>query len=347
MRILVAGLGAVGQRHARNLRTLLGNELDLHALRQRRDRAVITPELAREPARDVESELGCTVHLSLEEALAARPDAVVVATPSSGHLDIALAAAEAGCALYVEKPLAHEWYGVERLVETSRALTTMVGCQWRFHPAVQLLTRGLAANELGRIVQVNLHYGEWLPGWHPYEDFRSSYAARAELGGGVTLTQIHDYDLADALFGPALAVQAVGGARSSLGIPVDDVMNTLAEHEGPAGPLTVSLSQNLVQRTPERRLRIIGEGGEISLDLMKGRLDATRADGRRVRHDFRGYARNTMFLDAMRHFLDAAQRRVPTEIPIAIGARVLRTALAARRAAETGERITLESSGAQ
>jgi predicted dehydrogenase len=347
MRILVAGLGAVGQRHARNLRTLLGDDLELHALRQRRDRAVITSELAREPTRDVEAELGCTVHLSLETALDARPDAVVVATPSSAHLEIMLAAAEAGCALYVEKPLAHEWYGVERLVALSRTLTTMVGCQWRFHPAVRLLRRGLAANAFGRIVQGNLHYGEWLPGWHPYEDFRASYAARPELGGGVTLTQIHDYDLADALFGAPLAVQAVGGSRSSLAIPVDDVMNTLAEHESPAGPLTVSLSQNLVQRTPERTLRIIGEGGDVSLDLLKGRFDAVRADGQRVRHDFRGYARNTMFLDAMRHFLDAVQRRVPTEIPIAIGARVLRTALAARRAAETGERIILEPLGVQ
>lgn len=345
MRILVAGLGAVGQRHARNLRTLLGDALELHVLRQRRDRAVITPELAREASRDVEAELGCTVHLSLEHALAVRPDAVIVATPSSGHLAIAMAAAEVGCALYVEKPLAHEWYGVERLVEQSRTRTTMVGCQWRFHPAIRLLQRGLAAGELGRVVQVNLHYGEWLPGWHPYEDFRTSYAARAELGGGVTLTQIHDYDLADALFGPAIAVQAVGGARSSLAIPVDDVMNSLCEHRSAQGPVTVSLSQNLVQRTPERRLRVIGEGGEVSVDLLKGRLDATRADGRRVRHDFRASARNTMFLDAMRHFIDAVAHRAQTDIPIATGARVLRTALAARRAATTGERILLEQRG--
>lgn len=345
MRVLVAGLGAIGQRHARNLGTVLGASLELHALRRRRDTAVITAALARDDSRDVEQELGCTVHTSLDAALAARPDAVVIATPSSQHLEVATRAAEAGCALYVEKPLAHELYGVERLLRAARRrrITAMVGCQWRFHPAIRLAQRAVDRGELGRLLHAQIRFGEWLPGWHPYEDHREAYAARPELGGGVTLTQIHDYDIAQLLFGDAIAVQAVGGARSSLGLAVDDVMDVLCEHHTPSGPLTVHIAQNMAQRPPERSLRIVGEEGWLDADLREGVLRAAHRDGRRVKHDFRPYDRNDMFLAAMRHFTGCVQTGAQTVIPLETGASVLRTALAARRAAASGVRIEMDA----
>lgn len=344
MRILVAGLGAVGQRHARNLRTLLGDSLELHALRRRRDAAVITAGLERDASRDVERELGLTVHASLDAALEARPAAVIVATPSSLHLEIATRAADAGCALYVEKPLAHEWYGVSGLLRAARnkGIVGMVGCQWRFHPAVRLLRQALAERELGRLLHAQFRFGDWLPGWHPYEDHRTGYAARQELGGGVTLTQIHEYDLAHAFFGPATSVQAFGGAWSSLGLPVDDVMDVLCSHHTADGPLTVHLAQNMAQRPPERAVRIVGEDGRVEADLLNGIVRAYRADGRRVKHDFRDFDRNTMFLGAMRHFLACVERGARTDVPLETGAAVLRTALAALRAAESGIRVDLD-----
>lgn len=344
MRVLVAGLGAVGQRHARNVRALLGDSLDLHALRRSRDAAVITPSLERDPSRDVERELDCAVHVSIDAALDAGPDAVIVATPSAQHLEIATRAADAGCAVYVEKPLAHEWYGVRRLLETARARGTvgMVGCQWRFHPAVALIRRALDRRELGPLLHAQLRFGEWLPGWHPYEDHRASYAARADLGGGVTLTQIHDYDLAHFFFGSAMAVQAVGGARSSLALEVDDVMDVLCEHRTADGPLTVHLAQNMAQRPGERAIRVVGENGWLEADLLKGIVRAQRADGLRIKHDFRPYERNTMFLEALGHFLSCVGTGTRTDVPLETGAAVLRTALAARRAATTGQRIELD-----
>lgn len=346
MRVLVAGLGAIGQRHARNLRTVLGASLELHALRRSTGRAtaVITPALTRDESRDVERELGCTVHTSLDAALAAKPDAVIIATPSSQHLEIATRAAEAGCALYVEKPLAHEWYGVERLLRAARGkrITTMVGCQWRFHPAIQLAKRAVDQGELGRLLHAVVRFGEWLPGWHPYEDFRESYAARPELGGGVTLSHIHDYDIAQLLFGDAFAVQAVGGARSSLGLAVDDVMDALCEHRRSTGPLTIHIAQNLAQRPSERSLRIVGEDGWLEADLGEGVLRAAHRDGKRVKHDFRPYDRNEMFCAAMRHFVECVQSGSPTVIPLETGASVLRTALAVRRAAASGGRIVMD-----
>jgi len=193
MRVLVAGLGAIGQRHARNLRAL-DPGIELLAFRRRRLGHVVTESLQRDDSRDVERELDATVFTDLDEALAARPDAVFVCTPSSQHLEIAQRAAEAGCHLFIEKPLSNALDGVARLRATlaGRSLVVLVGCQWRYHPAVRWLRQMLQENALGRLSSATIEYAEFLPDWHPYEDYRASYAARADLGGGVVLTQIHD-----------------------------------------------------------------------------------------------------------------------------------------------------------
>src|SRR5262249_3203022 len=122
----------------------------------------------------------------------------------------------------------HTWDGVDRLSRTvaTRGVVAMVGSQWRFHPCVAA-ARGLVADDdpLGPLVGAEIEYQEYLPDWHPYEDYRQSYAARAELGGGVVLTQIHDYDIACHLFGIPVAAKAAGGHLSSLETDVEDTVD--------------------------------------------------------------------------------------------------------------------------
>ena len=187
----------------------------------------MTESLERDDSRNVESELGLTAYEDLDEALATGVDGVFVCVPTSQHLDIAQRAADAGCHLFVEKPLSHTLDGVERLRETvaSKGLVALVGCQWRYHPCIRWLRDLLDAKALGRLVRAEIDYGEYLPDWHPYEDYRTSYAARSDLGGGVVLTQIHDYDLAWWLFGPVRTVTASGGHASTLQIDVEDTVD--------------------------------------------------------------------------------------------------------------------------
>src|SRR6185437_15684891 len=126
-----------------------------------------------------ERELGITALTSLDEALEARPEAVFVCTPSSAHVEIAQRAADAGCHLFIEKPVSHTFAGVRRLRSTvaSKKLVAFVGCQWRFHPCVLWLHQQIGAGTLGRLLHAEINFSEYLPDWHPYEDYRESYAA--------------------------------------------------------------------------------------------------------------------------------------------------------------------------
>jgi predicted dehydrogenase len=337
VRILIAGLGAIGQRHARNLRALQGGSLELLAYRSRRLRYVVTETLSRDDTRDVESELGVHAFDDLDAALAERPDAVFVCTPTSRHLDIAQRAADAGCHLFVEKPLSHSIDGVERLLATvaAKRLVGVVGCQWRFHPCVRALKDLIASGTLGATRQAEIEYAEYLPDWHPYEDYRRSYAARADLGGGVVLTQIHDYDLAFWLFGMPHAVRASGGRLSDLEIDVEDTADAILET--PAG--TVQVRQSFARRPPRRTILVRGERCTASLDLLASSLTLEPPLAPAV--SLPEYQRNQMFLDEAAHFLDCIEGRASPATPLTEGALVLRIALAVKDALRSGRRVDL------
>ena len=337
MRILIAGLGAIGQRHARNLRALYGDGLELLAFRRHRLPHVVTESLERDGSRNVETELAITAFEDLDEALAARPEAVFVCTPSSQHLEIAQRAAEAGCHLFIEKPVSHTLDRLGRLRETvtSKALVVLVGCQWRYHPCVRWLHGVLQAGALGRLVGVEIDYREYLPDWHPYEDYRTSYAARAELGGGVVLTQIHDYDLTWWLFGPPRTVTATGGHLSALEIDVEDTVDARLE----GGAVPVRVRQTFAGRPPCRTITVTGESGSLTVDLLAARV--TTDSGVAPAVSFAEYQRNQMFMDEVRNFQACLAGREKPAVPLEDGIAVLRLAVAVKDSIRTGRTVEI------
>lgn len=337
MRILIAGLGAIGQRHARNLRALGGEALELLAFRRRRLPHVVTESLQRDDSRNVETELGVSVFEDLDEALAAGPDAVFVCTPSSQHMEIAQRAAGAGCHLFIEKPLAHTLDGVGELRDTVAAgkLVALVGCQWRYHPGVRWLREVLHGGGLGPLISADIDYAEYLPDWHPYEDYRTSFAARAELGGGVVLTQIHDYDLAWWLFGPPRTVTATGGHLSDLEIDVEDTVH--AQLDGGAVP--VSVRQSFAVRPPRRTISVEGQDGSVTLDLLSGRVSSHPRIA--SAGAFADYQRNQMFVDEAKHFLACMAGEETPAVPIEDGIAVLRLALSVKKAMRTNRMVAI------
>ena len=203
MRILLAGLGSIGQRHARNLRATLGDSVELLAYRVRGLSHVIGPRLRIEPG-DVETAYGLTIFTSLDEALAARPDAVFVTNPNSLHMNVAMAAGQApGVISSSRSQIADNLDDVDDLIDVieKMKLVCLVGYQWRFHPAFRLVQCRLKSNAIGNLLAARMDFGEHLPDWHAYEDYRQMPVSRRDLGGGVILAQIHDLDCAYALFG--------------------------------------------------------------------------------------------------------------------------------------------------
>lgn len=337
MKALFVGLGGVGQRHLRNLKELLPSA-EVSAYRVRGLSRVLTDTLGVADG-DIEEQYGIRRFDSLDDALSARPDAVFVCNPSRFHIAVARAAAEAGAALFLEKPVSDSNEGLDELIDLvdRRSLPCLVAYQLRFHPSVQKVRELLVAKAIGRVLSVNVDLGEYLPGWHPYEDYREMYAARKDLGGGVLVTQIHEFDYLCWLFGFPQTVYAVGGQLSRLEVDVEDVVDVLlgVPQDGRVIPVHVHL--DYVQRPPVRHCTIVGDTGKIVLDLRAPSVVLFGPEGQKAdAWTVPDFQRNRLFLDEMSHFLDCVRGVATPCVSLSDGARSLRIALAARESLETG-----------
>jgi predicted dehydrogenase len=341
MKILIAGLGSIGRRHFRNLVSL--GETDLVLLRTRKA-TLPDDELVGVP---VETDINAAIENH-------NPDAVVVANPTSLHLDVAIPAAEAGCHILLEKPVSHTLDGLDTLQKAARRSGSkiLVGFQFRYHPTLSKARELVQGGVLGRLLTVHAHWGEYLPNWHPWEDYRRSYAARADLGGGVIATLTHPLDYLRSMLGEIDALWSFCDHISPLEMDVEDVAEIgLKFASGAIGAVHV----NYIQRPPVHRLEIVGTNGTLRWDNADGILhffkmpapfgSYTDAPPAPVVEKFslpQGFDRNDLFLAQTRHFLEVARGESDPLCTLEDGIRVMELVLAAKKSADSGESVQFE-----
>jgi len=335
LKFLIAGLGSIGRRHFRNLIVL--GEKDIVLLRTRKA-TLPDDELA-----------GYPVETDLNEALQKhRPDAVIVANPTSMHVDVALPAAEAGCHILLEKPVSHSLERLDVLQQTVQKSGSkiLVGFQFRYHPTLNEARELIHSGALGKVLTFHAHWGEYLPQWHPWEDYRQGYAARADLGGGVIVTLTHPLDYLRYLLGEVEALWSFNGHSSPLEVDVEDVAEIgLKFASGAVGGVHV----NFFQRPPVHRLEIVGTNGTLRWDNADGILHFHRMAApfgsysdqppAPVIESFlppEGFERNQLFIAQTRHFIEILRGESEPACTLKDGVMALRLALAAYDSQKAG-----------
>ncbi|MCX6035429.1 MAG: Gfo/Idh/MocA family oxidoreductase [Chloroflexi bacterium] len=344
MKVLIIGLGGIGQRHLRNLQLLLGNEAEIIAHDLRPNPPVLTDQLQIEQGSSLEEKYNLRIFLDLEQALAQKPDVVFVCNPSSLHVPAAMRAAQEGCHIFIEKPLSNNLEQVDELISLveSRGLKAVIGYQMRFHPCLQRLHTLINEKKVGRILSVRAEIGEYMPGWHTYEDYRQMYASRQDLGGGVILSQIHELDYLYWLFGLPRSIYTLGGHLSSLEIDVEDTADTLMECVMDGHPLPVTLHQDYLQRPLSRFCEVFGEDGKIRVDIRALKVDVFDGQGNQVEaSSYEGFQRNQLFLDELKDFLECLQGKKTPLVDLRAGLQSLRMALAAKESLAKGQVVNL------
>jgi len=345
MKILFIGLGSIGQRHLRNLRCIAGDSIDVIAFRSKNNGPVLDEQQRVVKDTNFGQHYKIREFGDLDQALADKPDIAFITNPSRHHIRVALKAAQAGCHLFIEKPLSTDTDGIGELMDLvhRKKLTAMVAYQYRFHPGLIQAAQWLKNKEIGRLISATFVQGDYLPKWHPYEDYRDSYASRKELGGGVLLTQIHEFDNALYLFGIPRRIFSVGGKLSRLEINVEDTASVLMECEQEGSVLPVTILTDFLQYPPVRNYTIIGDKGRIFLDLVSSSVSLTKLEtGEKESYNQKNFKRNQLFLDELKHFLEAVSRKTVPIVNIKTGLASLRMVLAARKSMKTGEPISLK-----
>lgn len=329
MKILIAGFGSIGRRHFHNLLAL-------------GERDIVFYRTGRSTLPDSELQ-DFTVETSLDAALAHAPQAVIIANPTALHLDVAIPAAEAGCSLFLEKPVSHT---LERIDALQAALRrgggrAFVGFQYRFHPGLRQVRRLLESGAIGRPLSAQAYWGEYLPGWHPWEDYRQGYSARRELGGGVVLTLCHPLDYLRWLLGEVQTLWGLTARLSELDLDVEDTAEIGLRFQS---GLLASVHLDYCRRPPAHRLEIVGSQGVLSWDNASGavRLIYAGQTDEQLYPAPPGFERNTMFVEQMRHFLDVAHGRAVPRCTLEDGIAALRLCLAVHASTEHGMSVSFD-----
>ena len=243
MKTLVIGYGSIGMRHTRILKEL---SCPVSVLSRRK--------IDFQPCYSV-----------LDAAIQNEQfDLIVIANETAKHYELFCKLVEnnfRGLVL-IEKPA---FSTVEAIPENSFQ-GVYVAYNLRFHPIIQKL-REVLENE--KIVSVQAYVGKYLPEWRPKANYRNSYSARQQAGGGVLRDLSHELDYLNWILGGWKSITALGGHLSHLEIDSDDVFSVMMTT---ARCPIVTVQMNYVDRVSHREILINTQQHTIKADLIKGIL---------------------------------------------------------------------------
>jgi predicted dehydrogenase len=309
--VAIIGFGSIGRRHAENLRRLGVQRL-----------VIVRRAEQANPAFDVPANV-CVV-TDLQTAIGFQPDLAVVTNPTSLHLAATRTLVEAGVPVLIEKPLGHELDTACDLVRVAAARNAFCGMAYcmRYHPAYAAARQALLDERIGRALYARAWFESYLPLWHPWEDYRQSYAARRELGGGVLPTLDHDIDYFNWCFGAPEATQGWSTNTGALGIEVDDLATVTVRYPG---GVAATLSMSFSRQDRRRGFEIVGQQGTLRFSMEEGQLLVCRDQTTEVVWEGRNYDLNQMYADMLADALAAVahQPRLPPPVPLAAGVEAL------------------------
>jgi len=316
LRVAIVGFGSIGHRHFENLRSLGVGEV-IVVRRPARANPAFTPSL------------GTPVAYSPQAALQYGVDLAVICNPTSLHVPTAQTFVAADVPVLIEKPAADRLRPAVELAELADGRGVHVGVAYcmRYHPAYAAARGAVEAGKIGRLLYAKAWFESYLPDWHPWEDYRESYAARKDLGGGVLPTLDHEIDFLNWCLGTPLSADCQTTRTGALEANVDDWAVVSLRY---AGGVRGAAHLSLCRRDYARGFELVGKTGTLSygFDTKKLRLISTSQPAPEILWDGGGHDLNTMYRDMLADFLDSVVAGRPAPVPLESGIQTLRVGTA-------------------
>ena len=295
--VLIVGLGSIGQRHFRNLKSI-DKKIIFYASRKKR----ISPKLDNKN-KVLRKKFDCRANdiqeIDLAKAKKYKIDTAFVSNPTSEHLKTALNLAKMGCNLFIEKPLSHKLTGVKKLLKivNSKKIKCEIGFQTRYDDLLIAIKKIIISKKYGDIKKASISHRHYLPYHHKYEDYKKGYAARKDLGGGVLLCFAHEIDYASYLFGKVkrITTQEISSEKN-LDIKVEtSAIFTLFYGEK---KIPVFFNLDFLKKKNQRKCEIKFEKAILIWDLNENKIEIY--DGRKKTIKSKIRTRNGLFLKSLK-----------------------------------------------
>lgn len=305
--ILIVGFGSIGRRHTNNILKHTDSSLIIFTRRKNIKNSEFYLYAKNKKRIKILS--------NFDKCLEQNPSVAFVTNETSLHTVLALELAKKGIDLFIEKPLSNSLRNLSaltRIVQKNK-IVAMVGCNFRFYPPICKIKELVEKQFTGRIISVQLENSSYLPDWHPCEDYSKNYAARKDLGGGVTLTQIHELDYLTWIFGTVKPICSISGKFSDLQVTADDGCFCIMRAKN---NVIVELHLDYFSKPYYKRIKIRGTSGTIYWDSIENNvrfLNNKKSSWEilkiRDNYKLKGKPLNRMYVDELKYFLNCVTNR--------------------------------------
>jgi predicted dehydrogenase len=299
MRILIIGAGSIGRRHINNLNNLGYEDIDVVDISDSNLDYVKENFKVKETFNDFKDALSSKSY-----------DAAFILTPPIYHIPMALELARNAIDLFIEKPLGHNLEHVDELIKVKEKnnLVVMVGYNQRFNFGLRKLKSYIENGTLGKNHYIRAEAGQYLPDWRSTQDYRKSYTAIKELGGGIILDGSHEIDYVMWLAESKVKnIKATYDKVSNLEINVEDIAETIFRFEN---GIIASIHLNMIERGYNRYCKIVGEEGSVKWIFKDNALEFYDGDSKELITKRYGLDQNHSYLEELKHFFNCVENRI-------------------------------------
>lgn len=301
--IAFVGIGSIGRRHLGNVETFLKQRGDTYSI-----------DLYRTSIKD-DVDAHYHQHLYADTLPDDRQyDIVFVTNPTSMHEEAIRKFECHAKAFFIEKPV-FDNTDIDGAWLQSIKATCYVACPLRYNAVLAYL------NESGlykSAIAVRAICSSYLPDWRPNTDYRKCYSAHRELGGGVAIDLIHEWDYLTWFYGMPEKCYSIQDKVSNLEIDSEDIALYVAKYP----KMTIELHLDYLGRVPMRQLQIFTNDDTIVCDLLRGTIEYLES-GEKKEFDTE---RNAFQMREIAHFFDIVDGKAENDNDIAHSLNVLRLA---------------------
>lgn len=292
-RIAFCGLGSIARRHLKNLCTFLEDRDDSYEIDLYRSSLKTLPD-------DIQP-LVAKEYLFTEPVQKAY-DVVFVTNPTSMHYETLKKFKEHTKSIFIEKPVFDSTEVDESIFEELKGIDCYVACPLRYNPVLQYVKDKINLDEVFAARAISSSY---LPEWRPGLDYRQCYSAHRDMGGGVGIDLIHEWDYLTNFFGMPDKCYSIQDKISNLEIDSDDIAIYIAK----VGNKTIELHLDYFGRKATRILELYTADDTIKCDILSGFVTYQKK-GECIILDAE---RNAFQMLEIEHFFDIIEHKIPND----------------------------------
>lgn len=286
-KIAFVGLGSIATRHLKNVFSYLASQGDSCTVDLYRS------SLGRSLADELQP-LVSNTYLYADELPAERQyDVVFITNPTSMHYETVERFAAHTKSFFIEKPVFDSTTIDEKIFETIKDIPSYVACPLHYNAVLQYVKQNVNPVD---VICARAMSSSYLPDWRPGQDYRKTYSAHKNMGGGVSIDLIHEWDYLTWLFGMPMECRQMIGKVSNLEIDSDDLAIYIGRNE----KTTFELHLDYFGRKAQRTFDLFTAEDTIHCDLIAGTVSYLK-EGRSITLESE---RNAYQLAEIAHFFE-------------------------------------------